>query len=148
MGSDYFIFRKELFQDIPAFALGRAGWDNWMIYAGRRAGGPVIDASEAITVVHQNHDYHHLPGGQPHYQLPESRENVKMAGGAETVFTLRDATWKLDALGVRRKPLMEIGLLRWIESSLFCIFGPGIISKAIRMLFHPLEIWRYVARHS
>jgi len=148
MGSDYFIFRKEFFQDIPTFALGRAGWDNWMIYAGRRAGVPVVDASETITVVHQNHDYRHLPGGQPHYRLPESWQNVKMAGGAETVFTLRDATWKLDMLGVRRKPLMEIGLLRWIESSLFCIFGPGKISKAIRMLFHPLEIWRYVASRS
>ncbi len=148
MGSDYFIFRKELFQNIPDFALGRAGWDNWMIYAGRRAGFPVIDASEAITVVHQNHDYQHLPGGQPHYQLPESRENVKMAGGAETVFTLRDATWKLDANGVRRKSLIEIDHLRWIESSFLCMFGPGRISRAIRMLFHPLEIWRYFVSRS
>ena len=116
-----------------------------MIYAGRRAGFPVIDASEAITVVHQNHDYQHLPGGQPHYQLPESRENVKMAGGAETVFTLRDVTWKLDANGVRRKPLIEIDHLRWMESSLLCMVGPGKISRAIRMLFHPLEIWKYIA---
>ncbi|MGB2896971.1 MAG: hypothetical protein WBB65_12495 [Anaerolineales bacterium] len=147
-GSDYFIFRKELFQDIPDFALGRAGWDNWMIYAGRRAGFPIVDASEAITVVHQNHDYQHLPGGQPHYQLPESRENVKMAGGAETVFTIRDATWKFDMNGVRKKYLIESDPLRWIESSLLCMFGPGRISRAIRMLFHPLGIWKYLVSRS
>lgn len=148
MGSDYFVFRKELFHDIPAFALGRAGWDNWMIYAGRRAGFPVVDASEAITVIHQNHDYQHLPGGQPHYQLPESRQNVEIAGGTETIFTLRDTSWKLDANGVRRKKLKETGHLRWLESSLFCFFGPGNISKAIRMLFHPLDIWRYFVSRS
>ncbi len=30
-GSDYFIFPRHLYSDIPEFAIGRAGWDNWMI---------------------------------------------------------------------------------------------------------------------
>ncbi len=36
-GSDYFIFPREAFIEIPEFAIGRAGWDNWMIYQARQA---------------------------------------------------------------------------------------------------------------
>jgi hypothetical protein len=35
-GSDYFVFRREAFTEIPEFAIGRAGWDNWMIYQARK----------------------------------------------------------------------------------------------------------------
>ena len=76
MGSDYFIFPRECYQEIPEFAIGRAGWDNWFIYKSRFEGWPVIDSTHDITVIHQNHDYRHLPGGQPHYRLPETNENV------------------------------------------------------------------------
>jgi hypothetical protein len=42
-------------------------------------------------IVHQNHDYSHLPGGQPHYRLPETFDNVRMAGGKRTIYHLIDA---------------------------------------------------------
>jgi len=139
MGSDYFVFRKELFQDIPAFALGRAGWDNWMIYAGRRAGFPVVDASEVVTVIHQDHDYQHLPNGQPHYRLPESEENIRLAGGREMIFALRDADFALvDGCLERRGPL-TVGLLRWIEASLFVLFGTGKLSRLVHIMMHPVS---------
>ena len=38
-GSDYFIFPRECFADLPDFAIGRAGWDNWMIYKARKKTG-------------------------------------------------------------------------------------------------------------
>ena len=38
-GSDYFVFPRQLYTDIPDFAIGRAGWDNWMIYHARDAAG-------------------------------------------------------------------------------------------------------------
>src|SRR5689334_20434825 len=34
-GSDFFLFPKRCYQDIPNFTIGRAGWDNWMIYKAR-----------------------------------------------------------------------------------------------------------------
>jgi hypothetical protein len=37
-GSDYFVYPRECFQTIPDFAIGRAGWDNWMIYEARCQG--------------------------------------------------------------------------------------------------------------
>jgi len=142
-GSDYFVFPRELFADMPAFALGRAGWDNWMIYAGRAARLPVVDATGAVTIVHQAHDYSHLPGGQPHYHLPESRENVALAGGREVIFTLADANWVLTARGPERKPWRLAGLGRRVESSLIARLGPGKPSRLVRILFHPADAVQY-----
>lgn len=90
-GSDYFIFPRACFQSMPDFAIGRAGWDNWMFYEARRRGWALVDATPAIQIVHQNHDYRHLPKGQPHYRLPETRENIRLAGGKRAIFNLLDA---------------------------------------------------------
>lgn len=92
-GSDFFIFPRAMYTEIPDFAVGRAGWDNWMIFDSRRAGVPVIDGTPSITAIHQNHDYGHLPGGEPHYGMPESRENIRLAGGEGPIrYTVLDAT--------------------------------------------------------
>ncbi|HXQ33373.1 MAG TPA: hypothetical protein VN843_05070, partial [Anaerolineales bacterium] len=47
-GSDFFLFPKICYQDIPDFAIGRAGWDNWMIYKARQEKWPVIDCTPSI----------------------------------------------------------------------------------------------------
>jgi glycosyltransferase involved in cell wall biosynthesis len=59
---DYFVFPKPLFSQLPEFAVGRAGWDNWMVGEALKNNYPVINASRLITAVHQNHDYNHLKG--------------------------------------------------------------------------------------
>ena len=87
---DYFIFPRHLYNDIPPFAIGRAGWDNWMIYHGMRQPWPVIDATPSLRVIHQNHDYSHLPEGKPHYDLEESNQNVSLSGGMKTLYDLLD----------------------------------------------------------
>ncbi len=95
-GSDYFLFPIANYHSLPDFVIGRAGWDNWMIYHARKSGFPAIDATHDVTIVHQNHDYRHLPGGQPHYDHPETDENVRLAGGrAVTRFTLLDTDKRL-----------------------------------------------------
>lgn len=96
-GSDYFIFRRDAFPAFPPFAIGRAGWDNWTIYHARKQGWLVVECSEAVMVVHQQHDYHHLPGGKIHYTLPESDENLRIAGGKRHIFTLQDANYRMDS---------------------------------------------------
>lgn len=145
-GSDYFVFPKDLMFDMPPFALGRAGWDNWMIYVGRKIRVPVIDATEGVTIIHQNHDYRHLQDGQPHYRLPESHENVRMAGGRQMIFTLLDSTWEADSSGVRRKGVLEPSLPRRIETSLISLFGPGKLSKMVTWFFKPDSMLRYIGR--
>jgi hypothetical protein len=117
MGSDYFIFPRDCFSDMPDFAIGRAGWDNWMIYKARKEGWPTVDASASIFIIHQNHDYSHLPGGQPHYRLPETYENIRLAGGREvTRFTLLDANRKLVNGRLRRPGWSGERFVRWLET--------------------------------
>lgn len=142
-GSDYFVFRKGEFEHMPPFALGRAGWDNWMIYAARAARLPVVDATESITIVHQSHDYRHLPNGQPHYRLPESEHNLRLAGGREMIFTLRDATWTMEATDLHRRTIGPAGLARTLEAALIARLGPGWASRWVRVLFHPGDALRY-----
>jgi hypothetical protein len=139
MGSDYFVFPRDQFTGIPDFVLGRAGWDNWMIYQGRHLKIPVIDATRAITVVHQEHDYAHLPGGEPHYRHPESGLNVTLAGGMETMFRLRDADWILSDERLRRKSLPEWEWPRKLEADWIAALGAGTAAKMVRMAFHPRQ---------
>ena len=48
-------------------------------------------------IIHQNHDYSHLPGGQPHYNHPETDENIRLAGGRPmTRFTVLDTDKRLE----------------------------------------------------
>lgn len=101
-GSDYFVFPRNCFQKVPDFAVGRARWDNWMIFHARASGYPVVDATEAVMIVHQNHDYSHLPGGRPHYKLPESDINLKLAGGRRSVFQLDDCTLEIAGNQIRK----------------------------------------------
>ncbi len=73
---DYFVFPKPLFSQLPEFAIGRAGWDNWMVGEALKQNIPVINASQLITAIHQNHDYNHLPGHRLEaFQGTEARQN-------------------------------------------------------------------------
>ncbi|MGB9521461.1 MAG: hypothetical protein ACPL6F_01770, partial [Anaerolineales bacterium] len=94
-GSDIFVFPRAEFSNLPDFAIGRAGWDNWMIYHARQNRLAVVDASRAMTVIHQDHDYSHLPAGKPHYDLPESQQNMRLGGGAGAMYTILDSDKRL-----------------------------------------------------
>jgi hypothetical protein len=147
-GSDYFVFPKGQFEGIPRFALGRSGWDNWMIYSARRRGIPVVDASEGIRAIHQDHDYAHLPGGQSHYRLPETQKNIQLAGGREMMFTLHDATWTAGPHTLDRLPWWYPNLVRRIETGLYCRLGPGALSRSVRLITHPRDTLRYLWRRA
>ncbi len=95
-GSDFFLFPKSCYTDLPDFTIGRAGWDNWMIYKARKEKWAVIDCTPSVMIVHQNHDYSHLPGGKPHYEHPDTNENIRLAGGEANIrYTILDATHQL-----------------------------------------------------
>lgn len=115
MGSDYFLFPRECYASIPDFAIGRAGWDNWFIFKSRWEDWKLVDATKDVTIVHQSHDYRHLPGGQAHYRLPETDENVEQAGGYHTIFTMADAQYNLVKGRVERRPLTWARFAREVE---------------------------------
>ena len=114
-GSDYFIFPRSLFADMPEFAIGRAGWDNWMIYQALRQRLAVVDATPSLMIVHQNHDYNHLPEGKPHYDHAESRKNEVLAGGSGNLFMVLDSDKQLIDGRVRSPRWTLIRMLRWAE---------------------------------
>jgi hypothetical protein len=114
-GSDYFVFPRSAFTEMPDFAIGRAGWDNWMIYHARQQGWPVIDGTPDVMILHQNHDYSHLPGGKPHYDHQESQENMARAGGLANMYMVLDADRQLKGGRVQRPSLTTTRLVRSVE---------------------------------
>jgi len=136
-GSDYFIFPRTCYQSIPDFAIGRAGWDNWFIYKSRWEGWAVVDGTHDVMVVHQSHDYAHLPGGKPHYRLPETKENVIMGGGDHTIFTLFDAQYDLKngKLIKRKRSIKKI--IREIEIFPLTNKHSQFFGKLFFNIFHP-----------
>jgi hypothetical protein len=112
---DYFIFGRYQYQDMPDFVIGRPQWDNWMIYHAHQRGWPVVEVTPSVTVVHQNHDYRHLPGGQPPHGLEEGRKNRRLAGGERTKYTILDANRILMGGRIRNQPLSLDRILRSVE---------------------------------
>lgn len=103
-GLDYFLFPKGLVR-LPPFAVGRPGWDNWLLFAMQQKNVPVIDATAVVTIIHQNHDYSHSPfGGRKQVRGPELVENIRIAGGRHNLLTLREADYLLTLKGLVRPP--------------------------------------------
>ncbi|KXK13084.1 MAG: hypothetical protein UZ14_CFX002001823 [Chloroflexi bacterium OLB14] len=122
-GSDFFLFPKSCYQDIPNFTIGRAGWDNWMIYKARKENWAVIDCTPALMIVHQNHDYSHLPNAKPHYDHPETNINIQLAGGQANVrYTILDSTHQLIDGKLARPKMTSLRFTRALELILRRIF--------------------------
>jgi hypothetical protein len=144
-GSDYFVFPRQCFTDVPRFAIGRAGWDNWMFYHARSQDWPVIDLSMSLTVIHQDHDYSHLEGGQPHYKMPESFENIQLAGGRRTIFTLLDANYQLQAGKLQPIPARGKRFWRRFETYPLLHWNSYPLAELTFAICHPLKAfgeWR------
>lgn len=77
---DFFLFRRDTLGDIPPFAVGRPGWDAWMVLNALERGIAVIDATANAMVVHQNHDYGHVKNGTGRaWEGPEADKNRALA---------------------------------------------------------------------
>ena len=98
---DWFLFPRALELELPPFAVGRPGWDNWVIARVRSLGLPVVDLTGAVTVIHQRHGYEHVPGSTVRWEEgPEADANRALAAGTEALGIL-DATHVLGRRGLR-----------------------------------------------
>ena len=105
---EYFLFNRELYQEVPPFAVGRGNWDNWMIHWAKENQLPVVIVSELVTAIHQAHDYSHMAAGRfsCYVSGEEAQDNRRFAGGSHIV-SGSTANWRLTSLGLRReKPLL------------------------------------------
>jgi len=114
-GSDYFIFRKGSFLNLPPFAVGRVGWDNWMLAEAFRRRLLVIDATPLVKVVHQNHDYKHKVGDSER----EDGKNLSLTGLARFLPTLRNVRYELRPDGVRPRLIFFRNFRQIIKKSLY-----------------------------
>ena len=140
-GSDYFVFPRACFQHIPDFTVGRAGWDNWMIFKARQENWPVVDCTSDFDIIHQNHDYSHLPNGQPHYRLPETGENIRLAGGRRTIFDLNDASHRLVHGNIEAMPRDWKGKLREFQNRPMLKNNNFVLTQLLFSLLQPKRAW-------
>jgi len=97
---DYFIFPRGQVKMLP-FPVGRVMWDNWLIFHTRCQKIPVIDATQQILAIHQNHDYAHIEGGKRTvWQGVEAQRNWDLVGPDFYPFDIRDATLIINEEGL------------------------------------------------
>lgn len=108
---DYFAFRTHTHWNMPGFAVGRPGWDNWLIYRARSLGIPVVDLTEHVAVIHQAHSYHHVPKATDSgFEGPEADANRSLVKTRSHFGDLSHATHVLREGKVRRP--WSIGYIR------------------------------------
>jgi hypothetical protein len=100
---DYFCFTRNLYyKQTPAFVIGRVRWDNWLVWKALHSRVAVVDASRAVTAVHQNHNYSYHPKGEVGVWTDElSQRNLTLAGGIWHQCNIRDANTILTADGLK-----------------------------------------------
>lgn len=112
---DYFAFSRGLYSAMPALAIGRFWWDNWLLWKARSLQAKVVDATSAVLAVHQNHDYSHTAYGPSKEEMMASEECIRNARLTceqnpsdyddgffwRYAYTIDDATYKLTPGGIR-----------------------------------------------
>lgn len=107
--TDYIIFTKSFNHNMPPFAIGVAGWDNWLIFKAKSLKAPIIDSTLAIDIIHQNHDYNYSSFGKigklgGRIEGSQLKKNIALAGNSLDVMTLIDADFILDKTATLKKP--------------------------------------------
>lgn len=123
---EYFVFSRELFRDMPDFAVGRGNWDNWVIHHAKQTGVPVVNVSELVSVIHQNHDYGHTGAGrmQCYVSGDEAKNNQQLAGGRHLI-SGSVGTWRLTQEGIRRERPLLLNPAFWAD-----------VPRFTRLMFH------------
>ena len=104
---DYFIFKKTQFFDVPNLIIGRWGWDNWFLWKARRNRYPLIDATNEIKVIHQNHSYsfHNIKSLKHSKTGKEALLNKKIIKG--NTLNLLDCNYEINAGNIVKRQNLE-----------------------------------------
>lgn len=114
---DFFAFNRDLYRNIPDFAVGRGNWDNWMVHSAKLVNRvPVINISQMATVIHQSHDYSHVGNSRLSCYVTgcEAQQNQRLAGGRNLI-SGSTATWRLDHSGLKKIRMNRLNLSFWSD---------------------------------
>ena len=143
VGSDYFAFRRGLWDELPPIAIGRAGYDNALFDYCLRRGVPMIDATLAVIALHREHAYEHVSGGIDQVCLgEEARLNRAAIRHRYAIPTLEDAPWQLSPAGLARNTARGNG---WRAAEARLRFESGhyaasLLLRSARLLFTRLGL--------
>jgi len=131
---DYFCFSRELFHGkMPAFLIGRHGWDPWLTWFARHSKVPLIDASRSVVAVHQNHDYAYLKEGA-----------VSTAGQAEATYNWNlggSTAWHCYTTKAATEVLAQ-GRLRARRTAWYGPIESRLVSSGYKVWFFCLKLTR------
>jgi hypothetical protein len=96
---DHFTFPRGLYGDIPPFAIGRSGYDNWLLWKAEDSGARLIDVTRFCTVVHQRHDYSHDKGAAAVFGGPDAERAKALVGHWSRYYGVTHARWLLTTDG-------------------------------------------------
>lgn len=140
--TDYFCFSRDLYYEkMPAFLIGRDGWDPWLIWFARKSAVPLVDVSRAVIAVHQNHDYAYLKQGQAAIHKDEEISyNLNLGNGPGWhYYAVNAATKQLVRGKLRPNRLAWLGpIQRRIVCGFYSIWFSFL--KATRPIRHPLGL--------
>ena len=135
---DYFIFHKNIIQNLPPLRIGRAGFDNYIIYLMKKRYVPIIDTTGTILALHQTHSYFHHPQGQKGVWYGEdAKENLRISGGYHTYLSLDDADYiyRDNILKKNRPKLSYIFSRKYMK---------GILTIKYPFLLHVLTVYKKI----
>jgi hypothetical protein len=104
---DFFLFHREQYAGMPRLIVGHCYWDNWMIWRALADGVDVLDATNFVVPIHQNHGYNPKFGrskGIPTDTL--SLANLEAIGGTQHLRRIDAATHRFSASGDIRKTVL------------------------------------------
>jgi len=94
-GIDYFIYKRYQWKNIPNFIIGRDGYDNWLIWKARRMLLPIVDATDVMQVIHQNHPFNSSKIITGTEVLLEAERNHNKKLYINKTLNLLDCTYKI-----------------------------------------------------
>lgn len=146
-GIDYFAFPRGMVRDMPPFAIGRPCWDTWLIWTLANNGIPLLNATQGVPALHQNHAYKHVPGGSgTDYFGPEGNENLRLAAEqAPDLDTIYASTYRSEWLfdGERIRLDKSWGRWWWYTKNMDTNWG-RIAGLVLRVVLWPLawsRVW-------
>jgi hypothetical protein len=100
---DYFLFPRGLYKQIPPLVIGRIWWDHWLVGKAHALGTAVVDVSEVVCAIHQNHDYgYHAKGIEGVWNDDDARRNLELAKADTRLATIEDAPYRLTSRSIEK----------------------------------------------
>ncbi len=131
LGSDYFIFPRDLLNRLPNFLVGRVGWDNWLLRHAQAQDIKTIDITSVNPAIHQNHDYRHQIGrGNNIENNKEAKHNLILIEPKARNFTLADLRFRLTREGLIKQKKLPGWINKAFTYVVFCLFTLFIFTRS------------------